>query len=49
LRLIAEQLKGNPDLIKYAWAVKLSPTVRTVLLPSNQEIILGADSLVSGQ
>lgn len=49
LRLIAEQLKGNPDLIKYEWAVKLSPTVRTVLLPSNQEIILGADSLVSGQ
>ncbi len=47
LRLIADQLRGNPDLIRYEWAVKLSPSVSTVLLPADQEIILGADSLIA--
>ena len=47
LRLIAEQLRGNPDLIRYEWAVKLSPSVSTVLLPADQEIILGADSMIA--
>ncbi len=46
LRLIAEQLRNNPDLIKYEWATRLSPGVRTVLLPAGQDIILGADTLV---
>jgi len=46
LRLIADQLRGNPDLIRYEWAVKLSPSVNTVLLPADQEIILGADSMI---
>ncbi len=40
LRLIAEQLRGNPDLIRYEWAAKLAPTVTTVLLPADQSIIL---------
>ncbi|MBC7316262.1 MAG: hypothetical protein H5T70_07575, partial [Chloroflexi bacterium] len=47
LQLIANQLRGNPDLIKYEWAVRLAPTVKTVLLPSGQGIILGADALVA--
>jgi len=46
LRVIAEQLRGNESLIQYQWATKLSPGVSTVLLPSNQGIILDANSLV---
>jgi len=46
LRLVAEQLRGNPDLIKYEWAVRLSPSVSTVLLPSDQAIILDSKSLL---
>jgi len=49
LRLIAEQLRGNPDLIKYQWAVKLSPTISTVLLPSDQNIILDSGALLPGR
>jgi len=49
LRLIAEQLRGNPDLIKYQWASKLAPTITTVLLPSDQDIILDAGALLPGQ
>lgn len=47
LQLIAAQLRGNPDLIKYEWATRLAPGVSTVLLPSDQDLILSADSLVS--
>jgi len=47
LQLIAGQLRGNPDLIKYEWATRLSPGVSTVLLPSDQDLILSADSLVT--
>jgi regulator of protease activity HflC (stomatin/prohibitin superfamily) len=47
LRLIADQLRNNPDLIKYQWAIKLSPTISTVLLPSDQNIILDSGSLVN--
>jgi regulator of protease activity HflC (stomatin/prohibitin superfamily) len=46
LALIAAQLRGNPDLIKYEWAVRLSPTVSTVLLPVDQAIILNTQGLV---
>ena len=46
LQLIAAQLRNNPELIQYEWASKLSPGVSTVLLPSNQGIILDANSLV---
>lgn len=46
LRLIAEQLRGNPDLVKYEWATRIAPTVKTVLLPTGQDVILGADTLV---
>lgn len=46
LRLIAEQLRGNPDLVKYEWATRIAPTVKTVLLPTGQNVILGADTLL---
>jgi len=40
LGLIAAQLRNNPDLIRYEWAVRLSPSVNTVLLPAGQDVIL---------
>jgi regulator of protease activity HflC (stomatin/prohibitin superfamily) len=40
LGLIADQLRKNPDLIRYEWAVRLSPSVSTVLLPADESIIL---------
>jgi len=46
LRLIAEQLRGNPELIQYQWASALGPGVTTVLLPSDQGFILSADALI---
>jgi prohibitin 2 len=46
LHLIAAQIANNPELIQYEWATRLSPSVSTVLLPSGQEIILNAESLV---
>lgn len=46
LRVIADQLRNNDNLIQYQWATKLSPSVSTVLLPSNQSIILDGKSLV---
>jgi prohibitin 2 len=47
LSLIAQQLRGNPDLVRYEWATRLSPTIRTVLLPAGQDILLGADTFVN--
>jgi regulator of protease activity HflC (stomatin/prohibitin superfamily) len=46
LSLIAAQLKENSALIQYEWATRLSPGVSTVLLPSDQDIILNAESLI---
>ena len=46
LRLIAAQLQDNPALIQYEWATRLSPGVSTVLLPSDQNIILNTDNLI---
>ncbi|NLG29095.1 MAG: hypothetical protein GX557_14385, partial [Chloroflexi bacterium] len=40
LGLIADELRNNPDLIRYEWAVRLSPSVNTVLLPAGQDVIL---------
>jgi len=47
LELIAEQLKDSPALIQYEWASRLSPSVKTVLMPSDQAIMLNADSIVN--
>jgi len=49
LGIIAKQLEGNPDLIRYEWATKISPSVKSVLLPAGQDIMLNAESLVSGE
>ncbi|NLD42116.1 MAG: prohibitin family protein [Chloroflexi bacterium] len=46
LALIAAQLRNNPALIQYQWASNLAPGVSTVLLPSDQGIILDASTLV---
>ena len=46
VRLIAEELEGNPNFIQYQWATQLSPTVSTILLPSDQGILLDAKSLL---
>lgn len=45
LSLIAEQLRRSPELIQYEWAVNLSPNVNTVLLPSDQGLIVDMGSL----
>jgi len=46
LKLIGVEIAENPDLIRYEWASKLSPTVNTVLLPADQEIILDSQNLI---
>jgi regulator of protease activity HflC (stomatin/prohibitin superfamily) len=47
LKLIATELRGNDNLIKYEWATRLSPTISTVLLPADQSLILDAKSLAT--
>jgi len=47
LKLIADELRGNSDLIRYEWATRLSPGVQTVLLPSGQDFILDSSILNS--
>ncbi|MHB9034413.1 MAG: prohibitin family protein [Anaerolineae bacterium] len=46
LELIAAQIRLTPDLIRYEWAVRLSPTISTVLLPTDQAIMLNTDGIV---
>jgi regulator of protease activity HflC (stomatin/prohibitin superfamily) len=46
LALIAEQINKSPALIQYEWATKLSPTVSTIMIPSDQSLIFDAKSLV---
>lgn len=40
LKLIAEVLNGNPNLLTYEYISKLSPTIQTMLLPNNNPFIL---------
>jgi prohibitin 2 len=47
LRLIADQLRGNPDLIRYEWAAKLAPGINTVILPAGQDFILDSTVLLN--
>lgn len=47
LGLIAARLANNPELIRYEWATRLSPGVRTVLLPSGQDFILDTSALLA--
>jgi regulator of protease activity HflC (stomatin/prohibitin superfamily) len=46
LGLIAARLTNNPELIRYEWATRLSPGVKTVLLPSGQDFILDTSALL---
>jgi regulator of protease activity HflC (stomatin/prohibitin superfamily) len=47
LGLIAARLTNNPELIRYEWATRLSPGVKTVLLPSGQDFILDTGMLLA--
>ncbi len=40
LKLIAEALEENPELITYQYVEKLSPNIRVMLVPSNSPLIL---------
>lgn len=40
LKLIAEALNENPELITYQYVEKLSPNIRAMLVPSNSPLIL---------
>jgi len=48
LELISKQLAQTPSLIQYEWARRLAPSVNTIMIPNNQDIILDAKSLTSG-
>lgn len=39
LDVIASVLQGNPDLLTYEYISKLSPTIQTMLLPSNSPFV----------
>lgn len=39
LAVIAKVLEGNPDLLTYQYISKLTPTIQTMLLPSNSPFI----------
>jgi regulator of protease activity HflC (stomatin/prohibitin superfamily) len=40
LNMIAEVLKGNPNLLTYQYINKLSPSIQTMLVPSNSPYLL---------
>lgn len=40
LKLIAEALQANPNLLTYQYITKLAPNVQTMMLPSNNPFIL---------
>jgi len=45
LRLISAALKDNPDLLMYQYITKLSPTIQTMLLPSNAPFVFPLPNL----
>ncbi|HEY4691034.1 MAG TPA: SPFH domain-containing protein [Anaerolineae bacterium] len=49
LRLVSEALKANPDLLTFRYIEKLSPSINTVLLPSNAPFIIDIASLLNQQ
>lgn len=46
LKLIADSLQQNPDLLTYEYIQKLSPSIRTMLVPNNTPLILPLQDLV---
>ena len=47
LKLIADSLRQNPDLLTYEYIQKLSPSIRTMLVPNNTPLILPLQDLVA--
>jgi prohibitin 2 len=47
LRLRADALRGNPDLIQLEFAQRLAPTVQTIMLPSDGSFLLDIRQLVA--
>lgn len=45
LRLIAEALNGNPDLLTYQYISKLAPNIQAMLLPSGNPFIFSLDQV----
>ncbi len=46
LRQISSALQENPDLLTYRYIEKLAPTIQTMLLPSNQPLLLDGRSVL---
>ena len=49
LKLIAEALKEDPQLLTYQYIEKLSPNIRVMLVPSNNPLILPLPDLMETQ
>jgi regulator of protease activity HflC (stomatin/prohibitin superfamily) len=49
LQMIAEALKGRPELLTYQYISKLSPTVQTMLLPSDSPFIIPLPTTTPGE
>lgn len=47
LRLRADALRGNPDLIQLEFAQRLAPTVQTIMLPSDGSFLLDTRQLTT--
>jgi len=48
IRLRAEALRGNPDLIQLEFAQRLAPTVQTIMLPTDGNFLLDIRQLARG-
>ena len=48
LRLRADALRGNPDLIQLEFAQRLAPTVQTIMLPTDGNFLLDVRQLAGG-
>ena len=48
IRLRAEALRGNPDLIQLEFAQRLAPTVQTIMLPTDGNFLLDVRQLTGG-
>jgi len=48
IRLRAEALTGNPDLIQLEFAQRLAPTVQTIMLPTDGNFLLDVRQLAGG-
>ena len=46
LRQISAALKENPDLLTYRYIEKIAPTIQTILLPSNQPLLIDPKNII---